>query len=167
MRRLSLFLLALAAVAVPAGASAAHRTVGDGTLVVRNGEAPKNVPVVVLHVTGSVIGQVLYGGKIVIDAGPKGTAEVTGADGPEKVSPLDSAQKWSSPDGFKFRAVGGTFTILVYGSGVYVFAVGSGSVQVAGMPDTPKGDGRYSLEGAEFKSLPGTQTAKLFFGDND
>ena len=38
------------------------------------------------------------------------------------------------------------FTIVIYGSGVNLVAVGTGTVQLAGMPDTPKGDGRYSLE---------------------
>lgn len=173
MRRIPLFFLAIAALALPAAAQAAHLAAGDGTLVVRNGEAPftfgagKGVPVVQLTITGSVIGQVANGGKIVIDAGLKGTPpEVTGAGNPHTSTKDNSVQWWQSNDGFKFRAVNGHFTILIYGSGVNVFAVGSGTVQLAGMPDTPKGDGKYSFNGDDFKSLPGLQTAKLVIGDN-
>lgn len=173
MRRAALICSAFAALAVPAAASASHLAAGDGTLVVRSGEAPftfgagKDVPVVQLTITGSVIGQVLNGGKIVIDAGLKGTPpEVTGAGNPHTSTKDNSVQWWQSNDTFKFRAVNGHFTILIYGSLVNVFAVGTGTVQLAGMPDTPKGDGRYSLNGDDFKSLPGSQTGKLVIGDN-
>ena len=41
---------------------------------------------------------------------------------------------------------GGKFTILVYGSGVNLVAVGKGTVKLAGMPDSPgDGDSGYSL----------------------
>ena len=61
--------------------------------------------------------------------------------------------------------VGGTFTVLVYGSGVSLVAAGSGSVRLAGVPDTPRGDGVYSLNDEDFTSLPGIQTGKLLIGD--
>ena len=61
---------------------------------------------------------------------------------------------WIGSD-FTFRAVGGKFMILVYGSHVNLVAAGTGKVRVAGMPDTPTGDGRYSLNDFDFRSLPG------------
>jgi hypothetical protein len=168
MRRLLLSVVALAALAAPASALALRDAPGDGTLVVRNGEAPNNVPVVQLQITGSVIGEVKNSGRIVIDAGAKGPApEVTGAGSGHDVSPKDTARSWASADGFKFRAVGGTFTVLVYGSGVNLFAVGNGTVVLSGMPDTPVGDGRYWLNGdSAFHSLPGTPTKQLAIGTN-
>jgi len=167
MRRISLFLLALAALAVPVAAQASHLAAGDGTLVVKNGSAPDGVPVVRLTVTGSVIGQVgPSGGRIIIDSGPKGVVPEVSAGTAHDVSPKDTAQWWASNDSFKFRAVGGHFTIVIYGSGVSLFAVGSGKVVLQGLPDTPKGDGRYSLAGADFVSLPGSPTKQLLFGDS-
>lgn len=172
MRRFVLVVVALAALAAPAVVLAAQQAPGDGTLVIRNGTAPTDppvpTPVVQLKITGSVIGEVKGAwGKIVIDAGPTGDGvEVTGAGNPHDVAVPKgtSAQWWASNDGFKFRAVGGTFTILIYGSNVNLFAVGTGWAQVAGTPDMTSGDGRYSFNGDPFKSLPGTPTKQLSIG---
>jgi hypothetical protein len=174
MRRLFVILGLLSAFAVPAAALAALGAAGDGSLVVKNGSAPLNVPVVVLQITGSVIGQVGPYGRLVIDAGPNADAtaepQVTGAGLPtdSKKSRSPTAQVWNgnSLNPFKFRAVGGTYTVLVYGPGVNLVAVGIGTVKLAGTPDTPVGDGRYSLNGDDFASLPGTQTDKRSIGSN-
>ena len=176
MRRLALSFAFLTALAVPAAALAAHEVGGDGSLVVKHGAAPWNpttndgTPVVALRITGSVIGEVDSQGKIVIDPGPNpaSTPEVTGA-GPAHTVPTDpdgTSQYWKSgADGFKFRAVGGTFTILIYGADVNLVALGRGWVKLAGMPvgsGTAATDGRYSLNGADvFKSLPASQTDRL------
>lgn len=177
MRRVVVFCLALSAVAVPAAAFAAHDLPADGVLVVRNGHAPRGVPVVQLTLTGSVIGQVTDQGRIVIDTGANGpTPEVTGADlGPvtSKNPDTPTAQWWQSTsgNGFTFRVVGKAqkFTILIYGSGVNLTAVGTGFVWLAGMPDTPQGDrdGKFSINGNDFKSLPGAPTRQLVVGDNN
>lgn len=170
MRRLAVFFLSIAALVVPAAASAAHLAAGDGTLVVKNGSAPTGVPVVKLTIkSGSVIGQVGPGGaRIIIDAGAKGATDlaVTGAGAPQANAKSDTAREWSSNDPFKFRAVNGHFTIVIYGSGVSLFAVGNGLAILQGQPDTPKGDGRYSLNGNDFLSLPGSPTKQLVFGDD-
>lgn len=166
MRRLVFVLAACSALAVPAAAIAV-RDAGDGSLVVRNGAAPVDTPVVALRITGSVIGRVSDSGKIVIDAGPNpdSVPQVVGAGRPGDVKGSDTAQAWSGAD-FKFRAVGGTFTILVYGSGVNIIAAGKGTVRLAGLPDTPRGDGMFSLNDADFKSLPGAQTKLLPIGSS-
>jgi hypothetical protein len=180
MRRLSVLLGLFTAFAVPAAALAAYSATGDGSLVVKNGSAPQGTagtpgtPVVLLHITGSVIGQVGPSGRLVIDAGPNADAtaepQVTGAGLPTDSSKSKSstAQVWNGNGvtNFRFRAVGGTYTVLVYGSGVNLVAVGVGTVRLAGLPDTPSGDGRYSLNGADFASLPGTQTDKRSIGPN-
>jgi hypothetical protein len=173
MRRFAFIFLALIGLAVPAAAIAAKDAPNDGTLVVQNGQAPDSgpdkAPVISLKITGSVIGQLKGQGKIIIDGGAKSPpAEVTGPGVTRKDSAVsDTATVWSGgPDGFKFRAVGGTYTILVYGTGVYLVAVGTGSVQLSGMPEWGKGDGSFSLNGDPFRSLPGTPTKQLVIGSN-
>ena len=166
MRRLSVILGLFTVIAVPAAALAAPTATGDGSLVVKNGSAPVGTPVVSLTITGSVIGHVDHG-KIIIDTGVGGDApDVTGAEwrGDSKFS--DTAQVWKGQN-FKFRAVAGkNMVVLVYGSGVDLVAIGKGTVKLAGLPDTTVGDGRYSLNGADFVSLPGTQTDKRSIGSN-
>jgi hypothetical protein len=170
MRQLVVSFAVLAALAAPAAASAQATATGDGSLVVQRGEAPAGVPVVMLKITGSVIGHIDYG-RIVIDAGASDAVpQVVGAGRPGDFlsSKSDTAQVWPATGktlDITFRAVGGTFTVLVYGSGVSLVAAGSGSVRLAGLPETPHGDGQYSLNNEDFTSLPGIQTAKLLIGD--
>lgn len=169
MRRLSVILGLFSVIAVPTAALAAPASTGDGSLVVRKGQAPQNVPVAVLQITGSVIGAVGGYGRLVIDAGPNATGSqeplVTGAGLPSDSARSPTAQVWKATD-FTFRAVGGTYTVLVYGTGVNLVAVGSGKVRLAGIPDTPVADGKYSLNGDDFASLPGTQTDWRVIGSN-
>lgn len=162
----------MSAIAVPAAALAGSGSIGDGSLVVKYGQAPyvpgvSGTPVVQMTITGSVIGQV-SSGKLVIDAGANADKsaepQVTGAGFPSTSPKSSTAQIWKSTDGFTFRAVGGTYTVLVYGTGVNLVAVGTGTVRVAGMPDTPTGDGKFSLNGNAFDSLPGVQTDKRTIG---
>jgi len=174
MRRLAFIFLAFSALAVPAAALAATATAGDGTLVVKNGQAPDSgpdkAPVVRLTINGSVIGQVTGQGRIIIDGGAKSTPpEVTstGALTTKDSALSDTATVWlGGPDGFKFRAVGGTYTIVIFGSDVSLVAVGTGSAVLAGMPDLGTGDGRYSLNGDPWKSLPGAPTKQLSIGSS-
>jgi len=165
MRRLSVILGLFTVIAVPAAALAAPAATGDGSLVVQNGSAPTNTPVVQLTITGSVIGHVDRG-KIIIDTGVNGDApDVTGAEWRGDSTKVDNAQVWKGVD-FKFRAVAGkNMVVLVYGTGVDLVAIGKGTVKLAGVPDTVT-DGKYSLNGADFLSLPGTQTDKRSIGSN-
>jgi hypothetical protein len=114
-----------------------------------------------------VIGQLTGQGRIIIDGGAKSSGiEVTGAGTGKDVAQSDTARSWTGgADGLKFRAVGGTFVIVIYGAKVNLVAVGTGTVQLAGMPNTPVGDGRYALNGDDFKSLPGMPSGKLAIGD--
>jgi len=166
MRRLSVILSLFSVIAVPAAALAAPTATGDGSLVVQNGSAPVGTPVVQLTITGSVIGHVDHG-KIVIDTGVNGDApDVTGAEWRGDSTRSDTAQVWKGQN-FKFRAVAGkNMVVLVYGSGVDLVAIGKGTVKLAGLPDVGVGDGKYSLNGADFLSLPGTQTDKRAIGSN-
>jgi hypothetical protein len=166
MRRLPVIFAVFAALVMPVVASAAHRAAGDGSLVVKNGSAPADTPVVSLTITGSVIGYVEHG-WIVIDGGAVNpdsakAPQVTGAEHCFQRE-RDTASRCKG-DKFSFRAVGGTYTVLVYGTNVNVVAVGSGSAKVAGLPGVASGDGRYSRNGNDFVSLPSAQSDKLTIG---
>jgi hypothetical protein len=64
---------------------------------------------------------------------------------------------------FRFRAAGGLYKIWIYGSGVDVFAVGTGKVTLQGMPDSST-DGRYAFNGGDWRSLPAVPTDWLTVG---
>jgi hypothetical protein len=177
MRRLAFGSVVLAALTLTGAAFALPSAVGDGSLVVTYGQADADTPVVQLDkFAGSVIGRVRGPGRITIDGGPNCTADpqVFGAGRPQDVTQSTTASRWSGSE-FTFRAIGAagcTFTIIVYSSNdtgstgrVFLVAAGHGSVRLAGQPETPAGDGRYSLNDTDFKSLPGVQTAKLVIGD--
>jgi len=164
MRRkafISVFVLALLA---PATAFALQAAGGDGTLVVQNGTAPKGVPVATLVITGAVIGQISGSGKVVIDdptPNDNNPAEVTGYTWHRTtVLPTDDTEDTYGGVGpnFRFRAVGGTYKIVLYGSDVDLVASGQGTVVLTGSSDVPSADGRYSVNGQGFKSLPATPT---------
>jgi hypothetical protein len=162
MRRLPVIFAVFAALVTPVAASAASRAAGDGSLVVKNGSAPADTPVVSLTITGSVIGYVEHG-RIVIDGGAVNpdsakAPQVTGAE--HCVQRDGDTATRCRGDKFSFRAVGGTYTVLLYGTGVNVVAVGTGSVKVAGLPGVSQGDGRYSRNGSDFVSLPSVQSDK-------
>jgi hypothetical protein len=169
MRRLSVIFALCAALAVPVVALAGTGASNDGSLVVNHGQAPVGTPVVVLSITGSVIGNVGHG-KIIIDGGPNAVdnsraPQVT--SGARCTTPDGDTKQTCKGDTFSFRAVGGHYTLLVYGTGVDVVAVGTGWAKVAGIPDVPVGDGKYSVNGDDFTSLPGLQTDKLLIGTNE
>lgn len=164
MRRLAVLFVSLLALAAPAAAWAMTQAPGDGTLVVKNGAAPKGVPVVTLIITGAAIGRISNYGTIVIDdATPLDpySPEVSGYDWHKDVS--GTATKWVGA-GMKFRAVGGTYKITIYGSGVDLSAVGSGYVTLNGLSDSTASDGVYSLNGDNFHSLPASPLVKLTLG---
>jgi hypothetical protein len=153
----------LAALAVPATAFALHFGPGDGTLVIQNGTAPRGTPVITLVIHGAAIGQISGLGKIVIDDPTPNdafTPEVTGYNWHRQTGETEDTWGGAGPN-FRFRAVGGTYKITIYGTGVDLVASGKGSVVLTGSPDAVGSDGRYSLNGQDFKSLPATSTASL------
>jgi hypothetical protein len=172
MRRLPVILAVGAALAAPVVALAGTGTSTDGSVVVHNGSAPPSspgtlgTPVVVLSISGSVIGNVDHG-TVKIDGGPLDAGSPKAPQftpGARCVTPDGDTKQTCKGDNFSFRAVGGHYTLVVYGTGVDIVAVGSGWVRVQGIPDVPVGDGKYSVNGADFASLPGVETDKLFFG---
>lgn len=170
MRRLIVFSALLLALAVPAAALALHATPGDGTLVVKNASAPKGVAVVQVVITGSAIGHVQGRGKVLIDnATAIVSPEVTGSDGCKTLSSDDPRQIYGSMivctgTDFYFRAVKDTYAITIYGTGVNLVAIGQGKAILTGTPGEPQDDGFYSLNGGDFKSLPGIASKQLVIG---
>jgi hypothetical protein len=163
MRRTVVICALLSVLAVPAAAPAAP---GDGSLVVRNGNAPKGTPVVTLVIKGAAIGQVTGYGKIQIsDPRPDDdfTPEVTGADWTKDKG--EDGVLWGGAS-FRFRVVGGGYyyKITIWGSGVDLVASGRGTAILTGSSEAPKSDGTYSLNGGDFKSLPARTSAVLTIG---
>lgn len=172
VRRLLVSIAALLALALPA-AAAAHlvRTVGpnDGTLVVQNADNGDGVgkdarAVVTLVINGFAIGRIVGEGRIAIydlDSTDQSSPEVTGAEWHKDVSYTTadgkqvSGTSWGGSQ-FTFRAVQGTYKVVIYGSGVYLFAGGQGRVWFTGQDGSP--DGRYSINGDDWRSLPNPGT---------
>jgi hypothetical protein len=167
MRRLVVIGVVLLAAAGSAGAAVFAPSTGDGTLVVQNadngdGIAPGARPVVTLVIHGFVIGQVAEQGRIQIydlDPTDQSGPEVTGALSSRTVRTQAGTQtqtgtQWAGT-GFRFRAVDGTYRVVIWGSGVYLFASGDkGQVWFTGQQDPRVPDGRFSLNGGDWRSLP-------------
>ena len=165
MRRTVVLGACFAALALPAAVSAMLAAPGDGSLVVKGASGQRNLPVVALTITGAAIGQIHQGRIVIDDSTPSNGVEpeVTGAEWRRDSTLSDTAQVWGGTD-FKFRAVSGHYTILIYGSGVDVVALGTGTVTLTGLPDDPHNDGSYSLNKGDFRSLPGLPTKQLTIG---
>ncbi|HEY1368620.1 MAG TPA: hypothetical protein VGF23_15975 [Gaiellaceae bacterium] len=149
------FLLAvLISVLAPVAALAASSPTDDGTLVVKNAtNDDRRVSVVSLsRFDGAIVGQIDQGRLVVTDPDPNDDVvpDVTGAESEHSVN--DKVTIYSGTD-IRFRAVGGTFTLKIYGRGVDVNAVGTGSVTLAGSLFVAR-TGQYSIDGAPFARLP-------------
>jgi hypothetical protein len=166
MRRSATICLLLGALALPATALAFSATASDGTLVVKSGSAPAKVAVVTLVISGTAIGHVSTGSPdqfdtvVIVDAKNTGAvaASATGSASLVKTSGPDlltsgTRTKLVGSD-FRFRAADGLYKITIYGSGVDLFAVGKGQVVLQGQTDPTVSDGRYSVDGGDWHSLP-------------
>jgi hypothetical protein len=150
---------------LPVAASAQVQAAGaPGYLVVREAADDGGVngrPVVTLVVRGFVLGRV----------GPKDEAQIdiyqlaskSGAGAPTTTPNVShQAVRWRrripgqrfSGTGFRFLARGGFYRVVVRGSGVYLFAGGHGNVTLRGSSLYPHADGKYSIDGAPFRSVP-------------
>lgn len=160
MRRVLLICAALVLLALPsaAGAGAHART---GWLVVRgafNDGGLVGSPVATVVVRGFVIGRIADQGSVQIYRLGSGGAAQPQATGPDVAQQSVywrgvSGSEWTGT-GFRFRAVGGVFRVVVRGAGVYLFAGGGGNVTLQGSSVSPTRDGSYSVDGGRFRSLP-------------
>jgi hypothetical protein len=166
MRRLAILCVPFGVLAVPAAALAFTAAAGDGSLVVKNGGAPAKTAVVTLVINDTAIGHVSTGSPdqvdtvVIVDANNTGDVAASASTGA-------TLAKTSIPDtltggtrtklvgsDFRFRAAGGLYNMTIYGSGVDLFAVGQGKATLQGSPDPSTADGRYSINGADWHSLP-------------
>lgn len=165
MRRILLSCALLAVLALPAAAAArAHAQARPGFLVVRNAVGDGGVngrAVVTVVVHGFVLGSVKPDAEAQVDIyqlpsrGDQGAPTAAGPDVQR------TTVRWSrftghefSGSGFRFRAMGGYYRVVVRGSGVYLFAGGHGNVRLRGSSFDRRADGTYSVDGAAFRSLP-------------
>jgi hypothetical protein len=171
MRRFAILCLPVLALALPATALALRDAPGDGTLVVKNGSAPRGVAVVTLSINGTAIGHVSTGSpdqfdKVVIydpnNTNDIGASLTNGAPSLTRTTISDTKTSFVGSD-FRFRAAGGVYKIWIYGSGVDVFAVGTGKATLQGMPNPGASDGRYALDGGDWHSLPTVPSDLLTF----
>lgn len=164
MKRILVICASAAILALPAAAGAGSGTRSKpGFLVVRDAASDGGVigrPVVTVVVDGFVLGRVSQEGHVAIyhlasGAGGAGSPQATGIDVSRR------AVNWRgvpgteyTGSGFRFRAVGGVYRVVVRGSGVFVFAGGHGRVTVRGSVAYPRRDGTYAIAGTAFRSLP-------------
>ncbi len=165
MRRI-LFICASAAVlTLPAAAAAGARGHAEpGFLVVRKAVGDGSIyghPVVTVVVQGFVLGSISPRAEARVDVFQLPSAAGGGA--PQAAGPdvTGTGVRWRgfpghefSGSGFRFRATGGTYRVVVRGSGVYLFAGGNGSVWLRGSSVYPRADGTYSIDGRTPRSLP-------------
>ncbi|HJU37845.1 MAG TPA: hypothetical protein VJ716_10560 [Gaiellaceae bacterium] len=165
MRRILLSCASAAVLLLPAAAGArvsAHAKSKPGYLVVRKAAGNGGVhghPVVTLVVKGFVLGRVSSNKQARIDIYhlPRaGHAPHVVGD----VTPIAVTWRGRVPGmeytgtGFRFRAIGGFYRVVVRGAGVYLFAGGHGTVKLRGSSFERSGDGTYSIDGATPRSLP-------------
>jgi hypothetical protein len=161
MRPILLSCALFAALALPvAAATGARAQTRPGYLVVRQAAGNGGVnghASVTLVVHGFVLGSVSKQDEAKIDV-----YQLPGESAPQTTPNVSKTTiTWNghpghefSGSGFRFRATGGYYRVVVHGSGVYLFAGGTGNVILHGSSFQPREDGTYSIDGGRFRSLP-------------
>jgi hypothetical protein len=168
MRRILLICALLAVLALPAAAAARLRPAAaakSGFLVVRQAAGDGGVngrPVAVVVVKGFLLGRISHEARVDVyqlpSAAGQGAVQVKGTD----LSTTDiqwhgfTGKEYTGSD-VRFRAIGGYYRVVVRGAGIYLFAGGQGRVTLRGSRFHPKSDGRFSVNGGIFRSLPKRQ----------
>jgi hypothetical protein len=163
MRRILLSCACVAVLTLPAAAPAGARgQAKSGFLVVRKAAGDGGVKghaVVTVVVEGFVLGRVTQQARVDVYQLPS----AAGGGAPQASGPDVShhAVRWHrfngteySGSGFRFRALGGAYRVVVRGAGVYLFAGGHGTSTLHGSSVYPGSDGAYSVDGGRFRSLP-------------
>jgi hypothetical protein len=163
MRRILFSLAGAALLALPIAASAgAARSGKPGFLVVRKAQGDGGLygpPVVTVVVRGFVLGRASQEARVDVyhlpSAAGAGAPQVSGPDVRSRVV------QWRrftgveyNGSGFRFRAIGGAYRVVIRGSGVNLFAGGHGTVTLHGSSIYRRSDGAYSVGGRRFHSLP-------------
>jgi hypothetical protein len=164
MRRILLLPALAALLALPAVAAARSEThAGPGFVVVRDASTDRGVngnPVATVVVRGFVIGEIAQEGAVQLYNTRGSIAPQVAGVGVQRRTVTWHTDQTTVPgtefsgSDFRFRAVGGVWRIVVFGSGVSLYAGGEGKVVLHGSVEYPRGDGEYSIDGAPFASLP-------------
>ena len=147
MRR-SLILLALLALALPFAASAAVRT-GEGTLSVENARGK-----VTVQAKGAILGRIVSGSVLVFDLTPNDGYEpyVSGDDYVKLVG--ETGIQYGGRN-LRFRLIGGSYRIVVKGTGIDLSVVANGRALLEGDTSAPGGAGVYSIDGTDCRTNGG------------
>lgn len=173
MRRVVLSCMFLAVLLLPAVAPARDTPLGakPGYVVVReaaNDGGPNGHPAVTLVVQGFVLGRVSQEARVDIYHLPSSNTQILPSAKGQDVK--TRSLRWHglpgveyNGSGFRFSAVGGSYRVVVRGTGVYLFAGGiRGSVTLRGRARYPQADGTYSIDGSAPRSLPTPQVNRRF-----
>jgi hypothetical protein len=149
MKRILLLLGLAAVLAMPVAVSAAAGT--DGTLSVRKGHAT-----VVLKLKGTTIGRMARGTIRIRDLNPYDDAfpqiRHCRLRYPNATTATCTGKK------IVFRVLDGRFTVRLKGSGIYLSAVGRGSVTMQGLGALPASSGLMSLDSGPYQPIPDVLT---------
>ena len=147
MRRFLLFLGLVTVLAVPAVVTAAART--DGTLSVKRGRATIGIRLA----RGTVIGRVASGQVKIKDPSPY--------DGQPPELRNCRRRRHPSPNTtlcigqrLSFRALDGRFVINLKGSGIFLSAVGRGTVTIEGAANPSYPNGVMSIDNGPYQVIP-------------
>ena len=172
MRRILLLVTAVALLVLPAAsASGASGQSESGFVVVKKAAGDGGLngpPVVTVVVHGFVVGRIAQEARV--DVYHLQTAAGGGVPQAAGLDVTKSTVHWRTftgqefrGSGFRFRAIGGFYRVVVRGAGVYLFAGGHGSVWLRGSSVYKNADGFYSLGGGPYRSLP-AKTVKRSIG---
>jgi len=141
----------LAALVVTGTAAARSSGPNDGTLTVKNGDGR-----IVISGKGAVIGRFDKGQVTIKDANPNDSIGpiVTGADQTQVLT--DKSTRYSGSN-VRFRIIGGSFSVTVFGTDINLSAIGKGIVTLTGtlgVRGNVNDDGTYAVNGGAPQSFP-------------
>lgn len=150
MRRFLLVLGLLAALSVPAVVTAAAQT--DGTLSVKRGRATITIKLTRGTVIGRLaVGQVKIKDVSPYDGAPPDVHHCRRLRYPTPRTVLCIGRKLT------FRALDGRFVVNVRGTGIFLSAVGRGSVAIMGAADPNVPNGVMSIDNGTYQPIPDFQ----------
>ena len=156
MRRLVLLTVFALALAAPAAAFAVLQSSSDddGSLSVKNG----NGKVTLFPFTGAAVGRIGHGKIWINDPIPSDGdgPHFWGCDNAPGGNDLTDTTVVCSGENLRFRAVGGKYKIAIRGDGIFLSAVGHGTLVLNGAGDSPvvDADGVFSINDSPYRSLP-------------
>jgi hypothetical protein len=151
MRRFLLFLGLVAALTLPVVVTAAART--DGTLSVKRGRATIGIKLTRGTVIGRVaVGQVKIKDPSPYDGAPPEVHHCRRLRYPSPTTTLCVGRRLT------FRALDGRFVVNVKGTGIFLSAVGRGTVTIIGDSDPSTPNGVMSIDNGVYEQIPDFQT---------